>query len=407
MDDAGVAVDQNGIAVQRLGRDAAGVNHQRNRQSARDDGGVAADRTLFEHDAFQFAAIFQEFRGADVAGDQNRVFGHLGPGILALSGQDAQQAVGEVVQIVQPFAQIGVGHLFQPRPRRALFLFHRGLGRQAALDVLFHPAQPAARMGEHAVGFEHRLLVLVEAFRLQQVIDRHAQHADGGADAVDLGQGIVGDGVRHDNAGFMQPDTAFGGTLLPGRAAKDHGLPVQGTHAIAVPGKGTEFGHLGQHHGHDFDGVGLFVRIGAGGFGLHDQHAELFANPLDRHAKEGGKDFLAGLRHEAEALFGRGIGGVDRKTGAGDPAHQTLTQLHPGFVDSTLFQTLGGAQFQRFGVTKEVDRANLGSHAVGDEMGDAVQPVLPLGGNGQHIAQAAKKFSTVAFAAFRHPSPPD
>ena len=164
VDNALIAVDKNGIAVQRLGQDAVGVDHQRDRQCAGDDGGVRPDGAFVQHHAFQFAPVGQQFGGADVARHQHRVVRHFGPGIQALTGEDAQQAVGQIVKVLQAFTQIGVWHLFQPVAGGGLFLFHRRLGREAAHDVFFHPAQPAARMGEHAVGFEHCLLFFIKAF---------------------------------------------------------------------------------------------------------------------------------------------------------------------------------------------------------------------------------------------------
>ena len=395
-----IAVDQNLVAVQRLGNHALGVNHHRNRQRAGHNRRMAADRAFFQHHAFQLAAIVQEFRRPDVAGDKNGVVRHGRAGVLALPGQDAQQPVRQIVQIMQPVAQIGVLRLFQPRPRRGLLFLHRRLGRKAALNVLLHPAQPAARMGEHAIGFQHRLLVLVEAFGLQQVIDRDAQHAHRLADAVDLGQRVVGDRVRHHYAGFVQPDPAFRRALLPGAAAKDHRLLVQRLNAVAR--QDAQLGHLGQHHGHDFQRLDLLVGKLARGLRLHDQHAQLFADPLDRHAEERGIDLLARLGHEAKTLFARRIGGVHRQARARDTADQPLAQLHPGLVDSGLVQPLGRAQLQRLGIAEQIDRTHLGPHRIGDQMGDLVQPFLPLGGGCQHIAQAAQKFAAVAFAAFGH-----
>ena len=50
---------------------------------AQDDGGMAADRAFFQHDALQLAAVFQKLGRADVAGDQDRIVGHLRAGVAA------------------------------------------------------------------------------------------------------------------------------------------------------------------------------------------------------------------------------------------------------------------------------------------------------------------------------------
>ena len=305
---------------------------------------------------------------------------------------------------MQTLAQIGIGHLFQTRTGGGLLLFHRRLGGQTALDILLHPAQPAARMGEHAVRLQHRLLILVQTFGDHQVIDRNTKFADSGTDAVDLGQGVIGHGIGHHHPRFMQPDPSLGGTFLPCRAAKQHRLLVPRPKSAAVAGKGAKLGHFRQHHCHDLDGIHLVFAEGARGFGLHHQNPQLFADPGDRHAKERRKDLLAGFGHEAKALFGGGVGGVDRRQRARHAAHQPLAQFHAGFVHGGLVQALGRAKLQRFGIAKQVDRANLGLHAVGDQVGDAVQTVLTLGRDRQRIAQTAQKLAAVAFAAFGHES---
>ncbi len=165
----------------------------------------------------QLAAVFQQFARADVAGDEDRVFRHLGPGVLALAGQDAQQAVREVVKIVQPFAQVGVGHLFQPGAGGGLFFFDRRLGGQAAHRCPL-PSGAASRANWRTSGRPRAPASgpCPALARRQQVIDRHAQLAHRSAEAVDLGQRVVGDGVGDDDARFVQPDAALGGAFLSG-----------------------------------------------------------------------------------------------------------------------------------------------------------------------------------------------
>ena len=123
-----IAVDHDMIAVQRLVGDALCVDHQRDCQRTGNDGGVAADRAFFQNDALQLAPVFQQLARADVARDQDRIVGHLRAGLGALAGQDAQQAVRQVVKVVQPVAQVGIGDLAHPGAGRGLLLLHSGLG---------------------------------------------------------------------------------------------------------------------------------------------------------------------------------------------------------------------------------------------------------------------------------------
>ena len=105
--------------VSKLPFNWAGISLQRGEEHGdeifdRHHGRVRADRAVFQHHALQLSAIFQQFARPDIARDQHRIFRHFGPGIGPLTGQTPQQPIGQVVQILQTLAQIGVGHLFQP-----------------------------------------------------------------------------------------------------------------------------------------------------------------------------------------------------------------------------------------------------------------------------------------------------
>jgi hypothetical protein len=65
-------------------RDPLGLDHQRDRERAGDDGRVAADRALFQHHAAQRAAVFQKLARPDVAGDEDRVLGQRRAGLGGL-----------------------------------------------------------------------------------------------------------------------------------------------------------------------------------------------------------------------------------------------------------------------------------------------------------------------------------
>ena len=325
-------------------------------------------------------------------------------GSRGLSGQDAQQAVGEVVEIVQPLAQVGVAHLRHAGARLALFLFHRRFGRQTEVDVLFHAPAPALGVGKHAIGFKDFHLFLVAGARgaLEQFVDADAQLFDGGGQAGAFGFRVVGDEVRHHHARLVQPDMALGRAFLTGAAAEHRRGGVAGRQRRAFPDEGAQFGHLGQHHGDHFQRIDLVRGEHPLGLGLHHQNAQLFAEPLDRNAAEAGIDLLAGLGHVAKAALGRGVGGVHHLSGARDAAHQTLAQLHAGLVHGLLLEALRGAEFERVLVTEQVDRTHLGHHRIRGQMGDLVQPRLTRGLFGHGVAQPAKKLAAFAFRGLRH-----
>ena len=67
--------------------------------------------------------------GPEVAGDQDRVVGQLRRIVAArLADQEAQQAVGDVVEVDQPLAQIGVAGVADPDAGLLLHAPHRRLG---------------------------------------------------------------------------------------------------------------------------------------------------------------------------------------------------------------------------------------------------------------------------------------
>ncbi len=363
---------------------------------------MAADRAFLEHHAAQLAVVFQKLSGADVARDQDRVVGHR-VRADALTRQDAQQAVRQIVQIVQARAQVGVGDLLHAGACGGLFLFDSGLGAQTAADVLLHPAHPAARIGEHAKGFQHVDLFAVAARdSFQHPVHAHTQLFDRVVQALKLAVRVVGDGIGDHHARLVQPDMAFGAAFLPHGAGKDDRLLVARRQGRAFADKSAQLGHLGQHHGNHFQRInrigGKFARL----FGLHHQNAQLFAQPLDRHTKEGRINLFAGFGHVPEPAGRRGVGGVHDLAGAGHAANQAFAQPHPRLVHGFGVQTFGCTKLERVFIAEQVDRAHFGAHAVGGQVGDAVKPFLPGGLFGHQVAQPPQQLPAFAFESVGH-----
>ena len=93
MHDPLIAIDHHVVTIERLGADAVGMNNERDRKRARHDCGMAADRPFFEDDPAQRPAIFEQFTGADIARDKDRVGRHFCPGLRALPSQNPQKPV--------------------------------------------------------------------------------------------------------------------------------------------------------------------------------------------------------------------------------------------------------------------------------------------------------------------------
>ena len=292
VDDALVAVDEDGVAVLRLAGDALGLDDQRDRQRPGDDGGVAADRAFLEHDAAELAAVVEELARPDVAGDEDGVVGEVAAVALVAAGEEPEQAVGEVVEVVQPLAQVGVGRARHAGAGGGLLLLDRDLGGEAEVDRGLHPPDPALVVGEHPVGVQN-VAVLAgggEVVGGQHLVDLGAQRLDAGVQTQPLALRVVADRVGDDDLRLVQHDGAFGDAFLADEAADREGQLVE-PRRLHRPGadEGAELGHLGDDHGHHLEGVDLVVGVFARLAVLDHKDAEDLAEALDRHAEEARK----------------------------------------------------------------------------------------------------------------------
>ena len=125
---------------------------------------------------------------------------------MVLAGQYPHQPVGEIVEIVQPLAQIRVGGAQHARAGVGLHALDAGFGGEAGHHGLADLMQPALVVGEHAIGFEHVavLAALGEVAVLDQPIEVGAQGGDGGVDAPGFALHVVGDDIGDDHARLVQ-----------------------------------------------------------------------------------------------------------------------------------------------------------------------------------------------------------
>jgi hypothetical protein len=399
MDDALVPVHKDEIAVQRLSGDARGVDDQWNGQRAGDDGGMGPDGAFLQHHPPEPPPVIQKLGRTDVARHEDRVGRHLGARVGALTGQEAQKPVRQIVEIVQPLAQIGVGDSLHPGAGGGLFLFHGGLGAEPAGDILLHPPHPAAGTGEHPVGLQHLALFrIARRHTREHLVHVDAQPVDRLAQPHEFDLRVVGHRPCDHDARFMEPDMAHGGAFLRAAAAEHllAGMPL--AQRCTLAGEGAELRHLGKDHGDDFEGVDLVVGEFARVLGLDDENAEPFAQPHDWYAEEGGIPFLARLGHVAKAALARGVGRVHGARRTRDTADEALADPHPGNVDGLGRKSLGRTELERVGVAKQVDRAHLGAHGFGDQARDAVEPFLSFDRLRHHRLQARQKLAAFAFA---------
>ena len=173
---AAVGVDDDGVALVDPLDHAARFADGGNAERPGDDGDVALTAGVFEDQPAQAGAVVVEQVGrAHAARDEYRIVGQVGDGPAAslTAGQDAQQAVGERIEILEPLVPVGIGLAQHAGTRVVLDALDRGLGRHAAPDRLLHAPQPAAIVREHAVGFEHLAMFAggAQLALLQQLVD--------------------------------------------------------------------------------------------------------------------------------------------------------------------------------------------------------------------------------------------
>ena len=125
---------------------------------------------------------------------------------VILAQQLVHQAVGEIVEIVQPLAQIRIGGAQHARAGIRLHALDRGLGGEAGRHRFFQAMHPAAVVGEHPVGLEHvAMLAAVGHFAaLEQDVEIRAQGLDRGFQPLELFRHVVGDEIGDHDARLVQ-----------------------------------------------------------------------------------------------------------------------------------------------------------------------------------------------------------
>ena len=187
--------------------------------------------------------------------------------------QLAQQAVGEIVEIAHPLAQIGIGHVQHARAHVALHLLHRRLRGQAVADRFLEPAHPASVVGEHAVGFKDCAVLALEGdiAARQHVVDREPQRAKRRFQPPRFLVAVLVEKVGDDDAGLMEHDVPQADSFVEGET-REAGRPakVKLDSGTGEPCQIAGGDHLSDHHGGGFEGFQLVVAIVPLGAVLHD-----------------------------------------------------------------------------------------------------------------------------------------
>jgi hypothetical protein len=126
--------------------------------------------------------------------------------------QMLQQAVGEILHVQDAFAQIGIGNLGHAGTGIAQRLGDRRIGGKARADPFADTGQPAAVLGEHAVGFQYLHMFLaapLAANFFHHFVERamHALHRL--IEPVEFRGRVLGDDLADLGAAFVDYRLAY------------------------------------------------------------------------------------------------------------------------------------------------------------------------------------------------------
>ena len=179
---AGRAIDDDGVAGIDEARDVFDLADRGDAERPRNDRDMRGRAAFLQDQAAQLAAVVvEQRRRPHRAGDQDGVVGQLlARRRVVLAHELAHQPIAEVVEVVQPLAQIRIGDAHHAGAGVGLHALDAGLGGEAGADRLAQPMQPALVVGEAAVGVEHLavLAAVGDVAALQHQVELGAQRRD-------------------------------------------------------------------------------------------------------------------------------------------------------------------------------------------------------------------------------------
>ena len=217
---------------------------------------------------------------------------------VVLAEQLVHQSIGELVEVVQSIAQVGIGGAQHARARIRLYALDRRFCRQSGRHRLFQAVHPAAIVSEHAIGFENvaMLAAIGDFAALEQHVEIRSQGLDRGFQSLELLRHIVGNEVRDHHARLVQHHVSQGDAFAKRRPGEMEGAADGGLEPRLGDGrKLARRDHLGEHHRGRLQRFLFLLGVSAACPILHHQHAERVAGAQHRHAEEGTVNLFPGL----------------------------------------------------------------------------------------------------------------
>lgn len=328
--------------------------------------------------------------------------GHaLAVGDIALTGELVQQPIGDVVEIMQPVAQIGVGLALHARAGVVLDALDGGLRGQAGHHRLAKAAHPAAVVCDHADGLEHfAMLAGAHAVAMgDEFVDRGAHGVDRLLQPPEFAGDVLGHELLDDDARLVEQHMAEADALDHRRTPERGGTverEVAGVLYRLQLARGDEFG---EEHRRRLKRLDFLLGIDAANLVLDDEHAERVAAAQDRYAEEGVVDFFARLRLVGEGRMLLRLGERQRLGALGDEADEAFARVHGGLMHGLAIEAFGGVKFETLVGAQHVDGADLGDHVRGDLHHDLVETRLRAHRLRADFAQPAQQKAGAAKSA--------
>ena len=318
IDLAGVAVDDDRVALLDDLGDVGDVADRRHRERPRDDGDMARRARLLEHEAAQpGAVVVEQRRRAHRARDQDRALRQFvrqerrGSGRRADAGGDwrcrSDRAAGRADRGRSGAAAWRARRSAPARPPprrsgpssppRAAGAASRGRGRSCGRLRARRDARPDSPSSLRSIrsSTEARMAPIAVSSRCSSEFD------------------VVGDDLRHRDARLVHDDMAEAEAVGDAEPLQRHRTANGDRRALGRDALQFARGdHLGEQHRRRLQRLDLLLGIGAPRPVLHDQHADRRAAAQDRHAEEGLIDLLAGLRLVGEGRMVLRVGQRER-----------------------------------------------------------------------------------------------
>ncbi len=387
--------------------DVGDIAHRRDAEGARDDRDVALRAAILQNQAAHLGAIvIEQRRRTHRAGDDDGVVGQVRRvGREAAADEFVQQPVGEIVEVVQALAQVGIRLPLHLGAGVVLHPLDRRLRRQPARHRFAKAAQPAAIVGDGAERFQDvaRLARRLVA-NIDELVDRGPCRRDGGLQPRELERHVLGDDLLHDDPRLVQHHMPEANAFGDRRAGQRQGGARR---EIVDRGRqGLQFArgdHLREQHGGRLEDLDLLVDVDPSRLVLHHEHAERVAAAQHRNAEEGRVDLLPGFRAVGEGGMLLRIGEREAFGRLRDEPDQTFVRAHRRQMHGLPVQALRGVEFETAVPTQHVNGANLRDHVGSDVDDDAIEPGLGADRLRHDFAEPAQQQTGSAVSALHGP----